>query len=702
MTDFPKIRVGVDWDGDGEIDYDDLSTDLLNIFPDNAILRDDQNMSVGGATWAVVADESDYSPFCYHIVPGGGGTRGIAFSTQSNFYATAKTTPSVFESGSLFLAAGEYTLSTMIKRVGSPTPLTVNLRVYDEAYYETGVGFLATTSPTVTDVWTQVSLTFTVPLGGRYLHMQVTQGGSQEIKLAYRATLIAGATALPKFNDGTLRLYDDITDDILSFNSKSGRTNPDDQFPSEGTLSIRLYNDDRKYSREYVDGPLYGQFKKNRKIEVAVQHPTTLAYQVVWTGWTRGYSVTPGGTTGDLQAEITAEQGIFRLNDMKPVIGILTDTTFDTLLDTILSFGWLSAASLAGVGDKSRWDQTMYFAPLDDVRTASGGVNTFPVVGDGWGETTTAAEMLKEMLEVERGYFYIDRAGKIIFRNRHNYREGFLYDLDLSLDTEAMSGTYEYGGNVQNVIKVSYYPKEYVDGSIWTTRERLAVPRRESKEFEIKFEYEEGTTVSVSELLPFQVGSSTIVAYNRKTGGTIIPAKFYRITTELKNGSGKLTITNKYGGPLYFVINLWGTRIVSYGSQTYTAKLDEYSTAYESLQDEGLREKSFSNKLIMTEDDAIGIGDYLLARYGIPRSMFKTFKIGSRNAEWLTKQLDISIGTYVQLTEYQTAFVQKVVVVGENITWKPGYLETTYTVTPPEFYTVSIISGNTNSIYVGY
>jgi hypothetical protein len=669
QIDLPKIRVGVDWNGDGWIDYDDLSTDPLNTFPDNGILRDDQSMAVGAdVEWYVVKSASldafapSFGEYCYHILPHGAGTKGVAFSTQSNFYATNKTTASVFQSGSVFLAAGTYTLTSWVATNGAST--TITMEVYDETEYEVGGGFTANASvvsATPSD-WQKLELTFTVPSGGRYLHISFTQAANVEILVGYKVMLLSGSTGATKWNDGTLNLYDNITDDLVSVRTKIGRSTPDDLFPSEGTVTIQVDNSERKYSPENTASPLYGLLTKNKRIHVDIEVPDTnpVEYTRIWTGWINNIEVTTGRYSGDGMATISGGQGISRFNELKPVLGVQTDVTLTNVLEQILEYGWIPSGVVAGVGDYSYLDKNMYFVDLTEfLSTTTTDVTTFPVVGDGWGEDTTAHNMLREILDVDRSWFFLDRNGSLVYNNRHFYKSIELFGNELA-ENEVTDTDYVYGGKVSNVIKVSYYPKEYVDGSIWTSKQRLVVPRGTEKEFEMSFEYEEGTTITVTELLPFQVGSSTIEGYNRAVGGTLISEARYVVRTELNNGSGKIIIKNNHGGPLYFDVDLHGTRMVSFGSQTHYSELEESSYAYASLQTEGKKELSVNNKLIDTEEDAIYYGDYLLARYGLPRSQFVGFRLKSRNATWLQRQLDLTLGSVVRLEDYQVAFNQYV------------------------------------------
>ncbi len=698
LIDFPQIRVGIDWNNKFDIDYDDLIGDPLNTFSNNGILRDDQAQDYGGVSWGVIVDNNEYSPFAYRVSSGGTGTRGIAFSTRTNYYTTP-TVPGTFQGGDFTIpAAGTYTLSVMIKRDTSDVNLT--MEVYDATRFNTGTGGVyANIQQISTSTWTRMNISFTAS-GGSYpraLQLRISQVNNLGFRVSYRASLVSGSTALVKFNNGILNPYDDITADVMAFNCRLGRSDPETLYPSEGELRLTLNNSTRKYSPENTLSPLYGLMKKNRRVVVEVKNPVGGAFFPIFTGWVQSYDPKPMGTRGNLQTEIVARQGMFRFDETKvSKLGITSNVTLVTLLEAVLPYGYLPGNVQGGQTDRDYLDKSTVARTMSDLRMVYTPINTWPLAGDGWGEETTAGQVIREVLEVERGFFWINRYGKIEFYNRY-YPVGLLLQDTFSLDTNVTDAAYNYGGDVYNVIKVSYFPKSYTSGSVWTTKSPILVNRVAVKQVDVKFEYTEGSDITVSAL---NIPGSTITAKTRN--GTVLSPSSYEITAELKNGGATLTIHNYSGLPAFFTIDLHGTIVTSFGSQTYYSELSNNSINAATYIDEGKREKSFSNKLISTEDDAIQIGDYLLARYGLPRSRFKSFKVEARNSTWLQRQIEFTLGSNIKIDEFQTNFTQTVIVVGIEHVWHPGMLETTFTVTPPEFYTIDVLTGSANQFYVGY
>lgn len=705
MTTIPEIRVGVDWDGDWDISWEQGVSDPLNLFPDDAVLRDDQTMASGSAKWLVVDEENPFSQYAYHVFVEGNGD-GIKFSTKEHAYATP-TTDTVFQSGSFVLPdAGTYTLSLYVRRPAG-TPTSIGISVYDEAYYETGSGFWdGMAFVPSSNNWERADFTFTAPAGTypKPLHIDVVSfdlfGAFSDFEISYRAALLPGSTPMQVFNPGYLSLYDNLTPYTLKWSSKLGRSSSDNVFPAEGTLSLVLDNTTRIFSPENTASPLYGKLKLNRRVVVQIKRPSTGEWEAIWAGYISRYGVSVGGT-GDGQATIEAQQGFFRLNKLVAPLGVLENRRFDEMLDLVLPFGYQSANAPAGITDKHRVDYTALFINMDKIRQAEQGVNVFPLLGDGWDADTSIASVLKEILEVERGLFWIDRAGMLRFYNRHHYKDVTPVDDAFSIDTDANTATYSFGGKVYNTIKVSYFPKEIdSDQVVWTSKEPILVGAKKSVEVDVTFETESERTINVLEI---NDAATVITANTNKKGtGINIPSHRFAVSYKIENGSGKLKIYNNYTAPIYVTVELHATAINSYGGQTYTAEPTEGSVAEASLQDNDKSVHSVSNKLLTSEDAARLLGDYWLSRYGLPRGLMGSVTMKSRNADWLERMLDLKVGTYIQVSEYQTAVTQVLVVIGEEHQWQPGIWTAKYITDVAEYYPISTLTEDQTEFVVCY
>ena len=105
---------------------------------------------------------------------------------------------------------------------------------------------------------------------------------------------------------------------------------------------------------------------------------------------------------------------------------------------------------------------------------------TFTYVGDTWSDGIPAHSAIRQMVESERGRFFIDRSGQAIFYNRHH----LLKDTDsLATFVDDMAALeYDYGAGTISHVQVRLLPRSIgSDGTtLWELESPLRIPARHS------------------------------------------------------------------------------------------------------------------------------------------------------------------------------------------------------------------------------
>ena len=687
-TSLPPIRVKVDWNDNGFLNPAMASTELENLLPTPISLVDVKKVGFSTGTFTTVAEKLDFGLRYWRVITGTGVFGGIRFGVDPDTAAVDSIPVS---------ASTTYRATAWLRGVSGYSGVNIAFQTHDQG--NNFLGGLATVQ--LTADWVQHTFTFSTGVGDTFIRYQAIKNNDATAVTFDIAGLMLtlGTAASTVYNTGaTTDRYEDVTEDVISASWNMGMDKKR-LIPTEGDLTLALNNTTRRYSPRYTGSPLFGVLEHGIRVQIEVARSNGV-YVVMWTGFIAGYAVHPGGTLGDLQTVITAQQGVFKLDEVTLQDTLKENVTFPTVLESVLTSGWYPASvSHVAVLDKSLLDVDTWLVEFDEVYNADSGLTTFPLVGDGWSDSNTRpSKVLEQLMEVEQGWLFLQRDGKFWFRNRDHYIFNTAADLTLSLDTQANRARYVYSPLEINAVNITYYPSGVLDDQIvWTSRR--AVPAKAKRRFKIrpKFQYEEGAKTTVKSLNAFGIAgnSSTVTAVD--AGGNVVSTSLFQAESELKNGKAIVTLYNNAPFQIFFSLQLKGTIEVNVNTE-------ELEIVGENISRDK-RVETINNRLVKDDTMATNLANYIITLKGQAFDEFTGVQIHARDATWTDRMIDTTPGELLSLTEFQTGVTSKKhLIIGEDCTWTPGHLVIEYQLSridETEYWILNTSELN-QSTYLGY
>ena len=587
-------------------------------------------------------------------------------------------------------ANGNNTLQFWVRRTsGSGGSFTVY--VVDGTTTTTSTTYYGQTSFSATGSWAMVSVSINNTAGAaRDVFLRIDKSsGTGEWEFTGFNMLEGTHASYQTFNVGTeLAQYDDIESYMISANWQIGMGNSSDYVASEGTLSVELRNTDYTFSIENSVSPFYGGvtsgrvntlFREGVVVLVEVYDESNTTWYPFWRGFLSDIDVAsaPGAT-----ATLSAEQGLFRFDSVKPVVPVLENSTADQIIAALVNSGWVvSAYPNAAVVSKIAFSSD-YFDVLTAANVAGldTGTTTYRYVGEEWhAGDSKATDILRDLMQIEQGLFFLSRDGIVTFYHRDRiYSDGAAFGSYTTLtDSDINDCVYDYVVSTYNAAKVDYYPKETVVGEVWRSRVPIDIEAYGNSETTARFEYEEGSKVTVLSINPFSGDDASTFTATDENGDNVGGAAI-SVETHVRNGEAVVNITSFYGAPVKVDIVLKGTILVSYGGRSM------YVNSFDQQLGIGAKVLSISNKLIDNEQMAKNVGAAAIAGTQRNYGTFTDMTITSRNASWLTRIRSLTLGSRVSLSETNTGATHKMIIVGEAATWSPGILSMQYKMRPTD------------------
>ncbi len=184
------------------------------------------------------------------------------------------------------------------------------------------------------------------------------------------------------------------------------------------------------------------------------------------------------------------KQAVIHLQDLQPWledsparIAPQIDVTADQVIRSLLDQAVVRRAVIAGfciidVGGYNLIDRARIFPPQHLTLSLERGKTRFAYVGDWWSDSTSIRQAISEIVASERGRFYVDREGALVFLNRHYtlINEPVAAQFD-----DNMSGmSYSYGDQRLNRLTVLMRPREIgaSDSLLWQLQGELRLEQR--------------------------------------------------------------------------------------------------------------------------------------------------------------------------------------------------------------------------------
>lgn len=222
-----------------------------------------------------------------------------------------------------------------------------------------------------------------------------------------------------------------------------------DDAPASAVVTVR--SADRAFSPEGGGADLIGR----RLIIVS-----GAGQRVHFTGYVCRVEPQPGrrGLTAALYAEgldaLLARASV----RLPPLANVRAGDVIARVLDAAALRPWpLAGRWLLGRPGHSALGRTTRLAPPNIARQLDAGQTIFAYAGDTWGEGVSALDAIRAVAAAERGRFFVDRAGRAVFLDRHRALRPGAPAAVLADDMDGLD--YVYGANVANTVRVRCLPR---------------------------------------------------------------------------------------------------------------------------------------------------------------------------------------------------------------------------------------------------
>jgi hypothetical protein len=281
------------------------------------------------------------------------------------------------------------------------------------------------------------------------------------------------------------------------------------------------------------------------------------------------------------------------------------------------------------------------------------GQNSFPFVGDKWGENTSAYQAIADVVKGERGRFFFDRGGTARFWNRKHIQSLYLSQGTIA---DPMTMDYEYG-NIVNQANVKVWPRTISSGSsetLWQLDDDVEIPARSEKV--IRANYNEADKELQIAGRNFQ---PPVFTYQN-------PRRWIEQHVELAAKSAKITLRNN--GPRDQTLTnsiIYGQKLVSQRVQTIEREDASSTMVY------GKRRVTIDTGVMNDLDLGIAVASYESTRKAQPIGIAKSVTI--RSGRFPSSQtLGYTMGTVIAVSDAQLAHDSQYVIVGERHTVREG------------------------------
>lgn len=233
--------------------------------------------------------------------------------------------------------------------------------------------------------------------------------------------------------------WTDITPYLVSYSRAPVRTNEFDQ-PGPAPATLVLRNDDARFTPDNTSGPYYGGLKKYRRFRVRAQW-SAVTYDRYWgyvLDWPQSWAQAGKDATVTLQlTDVLTALSTTDLVGTSPSEALSGEAIDNVLASTASSGGGTGTEGMGGP------------AILDDGATTIAAPGTLPA-------GSFALQRIKDIAATENGVVYGNRAGQIVFNDRHHRLTA-----TRSLTSQATLG--DQSGEVPYIDPTPMY------GDVWTT-----------------------------------------------------------------------------------------------------------------------------------------------------------------------------------------------------------------------------------------
>ena len=467
------------------------------------------------------------------------------------------------------------------------------------------------------------------------------------------------------------RDYGDSNEDISAFVMEAewqlGATKPGDLVAKSANAKITVNNSGNEFSPEHgsaFSGLDIGSLLRIRSTFSAVtrQH---------FIGWITDIRPAPG-SKGERTAEIIVDGWFDRLLGIKARLAVQEGKTADQIIDALIvasnayppgTTGW----SLGIVGFSELGDVTVLGAGAADYSSLDTGITAFNYAGDNWERGVSIRTAFKDVMIAEYGFLlWVNRDGKLVFKNRHYEYLDQLNAVDATLTDSDISGIkYEYGQDIINDLRLGIHPRK-----VGTTNEQLVVnnnatriPAGTTKTIKLSYSDSTGNRIGGRDVVePVEATDYTANSQADGTGTDKASSVSMTVAAEFAT-SVEIDVSIAAGAGDVYVLNLQprGIKITDYGKQDITSENEASKVSF------GDQPAKINAKLLDVEAGAQDLADWIVESRKDPTGTIqKASFFANRDATLMVVGLAREIGDRVSLTEAQTGVSGEYFIVGEQ------------------------------------
>ncbi len=451
--------------------------------------------------------------------------------------------------------------------------------------------------------------------------------------------------------------------DVIGARWALGLAAPDDPVAAPAWAEVLLRDPAGSYAPESGAGPLAGSLVPRRKAAIGV----TCAGETrpLFTGWIEAISPRPGrvallrcaGLEALLQrAEVFLPPGVDQTAD-----GVIAAALAQVAYPPAIGGYWLLGT--ARLGQATRLPDTAVYADLEPGRTR------FPYVealgGNAWAAIRAAAA-------AEQGVCLVDRAGRVIFWNRHHLlRAG---PPAVTLTAQEADFTVEYdGADMVNDAAVTCHPRAVGAGPevLWSLQTGLRLEPGEARIVRARLRDSAGNPAGALSLIA-PVAGVDYEAFSTPAGNGLDLTGEITAALEPAADSARLTFTN-HGTRIAYVragAQLRGVALVDRGplGVGYTDKTSV--TRY------GRRAFALDLPLLADPAEAASLARFLVNERGAPRGVVREVRLhGQLGPRVLPLVIGHTLGDRVRIVDSASGHAGAYFLVGERHTLRRGGLE---------------------------
>lgn len=443
---------------------------------------------------------------------------------------------------------------------------------------------------------------------------------------------------------------------------------PFEHIADESVLTFTVWNDDRKYSPENTGSELYGRLRPGLAVELSYGEI------VMWRGFTASFKPAPlryGKRTAEIEcrgvkSQLEAFEFYPRLYE-----NVTADVVIGDIATTIIIPPAANGLWLLGEMGYSELGWGTYLGSITDVALLDVGKHIFPYVGDNSqndGPLNVYA-LLKDLAETERGYIFVNRAGKLVFWNRHH----LLNDVTIDVTVNNVAEDIPYATPLEdlvNYIEVECFPRQVsgvTTNLLWQLNTPVSIPIGASQTIQTPFI--DATTQQPIGAKNVQTPSGGDLVFSSGTGS---------VSKTDKGQRSEITITNT--GTTAAVLNTLNVRgrtvTIPYPASVYAQNAGSVSIY-------GKRALKLSLKLLDSITEAQDIANFELVQRNSALGRATSVKL--RDLPTVTPMLvTATIGDLVELIDTQLAHSRLYHIMGERhrLNVANGMLETEWLLQP--------------------